>query len=293
MAMIAYGFLQHRRPRRSKAGKKESTGLRFSQLYPPCATPSANSSPDRHSDLHIAESGSATSHNRRSSAPRLRSGDLIHAAGNFSKNKAAAKELLLYLSQKTAVTKVVEASSGYYLPAFQTKHDLDIWKTVGPPVGTIHGYPPRADEEKCIRSGDELRELPKLRKESTGLFVFMTERGAPFTPDSFDWCLTGRFRANRSTATRPADLSARHPVDRAALLTVARMRRHFSDIETSVAGVAKSGRKMLSIACTSLRLRAPTWPQCPVIREQRHGLLFNRPPKLFPRRMGVGAGKIP
>jgi len=35
--------------------------------------------------------------------------------------------------------------------------------------------------------GDELRELRKLRKESTGPFVFMSERGAPFTPDSFNW----------------------------------------------------------------------------------------------------------
>ena len=29
-------------------------------------------------------------------------------------------------------------------------HDLDIWKTVGPPVGTIYGYPPRADEKTSI-----------------------------------------------------------------------------------------------------------------------------------------------
>ena len=27
----------------------------------------------------------------------------------------------------------------------------------------------------------------KLRKESTGPFVFMTERGGPFTSDSFNW----------------------------------------------------------------------------------------------------------
>jgi integrase len=30
--------------------------------------------------------------------------------------------------------------------------------------------------------GDELRELRKLRKESTGSFVFVSGRGAPFTP---------------------------------------------------------------------------------------------------------------
>jgi integrase len=35
--------------------------------------------------------------------------------------------------------------------------------------------------------GDELRELRKLRKGSTGPFVFMSERGGPFTTDSFNW----------------------------------------------------------------------------------------------------------
>jgi type 1 fimbriae regulatory protein FimB/type 1 fimbriae regulatory protein FimE len=35
--------------------------------------------------------------------------------------------------------------------------------------------------------GDELRELRKLRKGSTGSFVFMSERGGPFTTDSFNW----------------------------------------------------------------------------------------------------------
>src|SRR5690242_4510435 len=69
---------------------------------------------------------------------------------SFSKNKTAAKELLLYLSEKPAVTKVVEASSGYDLPAFKTMYDLDIWKTVEPPVGTVYGYPPRGDEQTSI-----------------------------------------------------------------------------------------------------------------------------------------------
>jgi hypothetical protein len=69
---------------------------------------------------------------------------------SFSKNKTAAKDLLLYLSHKPAVTKVVEASSGYDLPAFKTMYDLDIWKTVEPPVGTVYGYPPRGDEQTSI-----------------------------------------------------------------------------------------------------------------------------------------------
>jgi integrase len=40
-----------------------------------------------------------------------------------------------------------------------------------------------------LNVGDELRELRKLRKESTGSFVFVSERGAPFTPASFNWMI--------------------------------------------------------------------------------------------------------
>ena len=48
--------------RNSKAGKKESTGRRLSQLCPPCVTPSSNSSLDyRRSDARIVENGFATS----------------------------------------------------------------------------------------------------------------------------------------------------------------------------------------------------------------------------------------
>src|SRR5262245_46280852 len=48
--------------RNSKAGKKDSTGPRLSQLYPPCATPSSNVSIDyRRSDARIVENGFAAS----------------------------------------------------------------------------------------------------------------------------------------------------------------------------------------------------------------------------------------
>src|SRR5437870_10571151 len=47
--------------RNSKAGKKESTGRRLSQLCPPYATPSSNSSLDYSRDVPIVENGFATS----------------------------------------------------------------------------------------------------------------------------------------------------------------------------------------------------------------------------------------
>src|SRR5579864_6481199 len=49
-------------PRRSETEKKESTGRRLSQHYPPYATPSSNSSLDhRRNDARIAENRLATS----------------------------------------------------------------------------------------------------------------------------------------------------------------------------------------------------------------------------------------
>jgi len=78
---------------------------------------------------------------------------------SFSRNKSAAKELLLYLSQKPAVAKLVEASFGYDLPAFKSMYDFDTWKTVGPPLGTVFGYPPRADEQTSIAGAPARAEV--------------------------------------------------------------------------------------------------------------------------------------
>ena len=68
----------------------------------------------------------------------------------FSKNKPAAKDLLLHISQKELVAQLVAASVGYDLPSFKTLYDLDTWKTVEPPVGTVYDYPPRGDEQTSM-----------------------------------------------------------------------------------------------------------------------------------------------
>jgi len=69
---------------------------------------------------------------------------------SFSKNKSAAKDLLLYISQRESVRQLVAASSGYDLPAFKSMHDFDTWKTVEPPLGVVYSYPPRGDEVTSI-----------------------------------------------------------------------------------------------------------------------------------------------
>jgi Bacterial extracellular solute-binding protein len=78
---------------------------------------------------------------------------------SFSKNKAAAKDLLLHISQKAQVAKLVQASFGFDLPSFRSMYDLDTWKTVEPPLGTVYGYPPRADEQTSIAAAPARSEV--------------------------------------------------------------------------------------------------------------------------------------
>jgi hypothetical protein len=60
---------------------------------------------------------------------------------NFSKNKSAAKSLLLHISQPAAVEKMVAASQGYDLPSFANLTTLKTWAEEGPPKGTLYHYP--------------------------------------------------------------------------------------------------------------------------------------------------------
>jgi Bacterial extracellular solute-binding protein len=75
---------------------------------------------------------------------------MFYGLWSFSPNKSAAKDLLLYISQRDAVRQLVAASSGYDLPSFKSLHDFDTWKTVEPPLGTVYSYPPRGDEQTSI-----------------------------------------------------------------------------------------------------------------------------------------------
>jgi hypothetical protein len=43
-------------------------------------------------------------------------------------------------------------------------YDLDTWKTVGPPLGTVYNYPPRGDEQTSIEAR---RRAPKSARKST------------------------------------------------------------------------------------------------------------------------------
>src|SRR5260370_23656444 len=61
---------------------------------------------------------------------------------SFSKNKEAAKSLLVHLSQPAAVEKMVVASGGYELPPLEKKTPLQGLGGQNPPPGTLVPYPP-------------------------------------------------------------------------------------------------------------------------------------------------------
>src|SRR6201992_3590021 len=60
---------------------------------------------------------------------------------NFSNNKEAAKSLLAHLSQPDSIARLVAASGGYDLPAYEKMTTLKTWAEEGPPKGTLYHYP--------------------------------------------------------------------------------------------------------------------------------------------------------
>ena len=66
----------------------------------------------------------------------------------FSKNKEAAKSLLAHLSQPSSIEKLVVASGGYDLPAYQKFTTLKVWAEAEPPKGTLYHYPNPYNHQK-------------------------------------------------------------------------------------------------------------------------------------------------
>ena len=62
---------------------------------------------------------------------------------SFSRNKSAARDLLLWLQQRPQVQTLTDASDGYDIPPFTSMHDFKIWSTVEPPPGVVYNYPIR------------------------------------------------------------------------------------------------------------------------------------------------------
>jgi ABC-type glycerol-3-phosphate transport system substrate-binding protein len=95
---------------------------------------------------------------------------------NFSKNKSAAKSLLVHLSQPAAIEKLVAASSGYDLPSFANLTTLKTWAEEGPPKGTLYHYPNPHNHQ--ILSIAAAPSPPRIARQiyTQGLMTKMTVR---------------------------------------------------------------------------------------------------------------------
>jgi hypothetical protein len=64
-----------------------------------------------------------------------------------------------YITSMGEKDKLTAAAEAQDLPAFQSMYDLDTWKTVGPPLGTVYNYPPRGDEQTSIAGAPARTEV--------------------------------------------------------------------------------------------------------------------------------------
>ncbi len=64
---------------------------------------------------------------------------------NFSANKPAAKSLLLHLSTRDAIGKLLEGGQGFDVPPFEKLMDFNVWANAEPPKGTLYNFPPRGE----------------------------------------------------------------------------------------------------------------------------------------------------
>ncbi len=74
----------------------------------------------------------------------------MNGVWKFSKNKSAAKDLLLHLLQKEQQDELIEVSGGYDIPLIASFNKHPVWTSAGPPVGTLYNYPVQGDEFRMI-----------------------------------------------------------------------------------------------------------------------------------------------
>ena len=72
----------------------------------------------------------------------------LEQSGISPRTRQAAKSLLVHLSQPAAIEKLVAASGGYDLPAYEKLTTLKTWAEEGPPKGTLYHYPNPYNHQK-------------------------------------------------------------------------------------------------------------------------------------------------
>jgi ABC-type glycerol-3-phosphate transport system substrate-binding protein len=79
---------------------------------------------------------------------RFDSGTYSHwGIWQFSKNQAAGKSLLRFLTTREVQEKLVTAGTGFDIPPFKSMMDFKVWEEAAPPKGVNYNFPPRRDVE--------------------------------------------------------------------------------------------------------------------------------------------------
>jgi hypothetical protein len=101
---------------------------------------------------------------------------------SFSPKKAAAKSLLIFLSQRSSVEALLNASRGYDVPLYEKFRDFTVWAEEGPPKGTLWNYPPRGDvvlSIACAPVPPRIANQMYAQATMTKLVAHRTQQGEP------------------------------------------------------------------------------------------------------------------
>lgn len=107
----------------------------------------------------------------------------------FSENKQAAKDLMVFLAQRDNIDKLLRASQGYDMPLTPSYYDNDVWTSEEPPTGTLANYPTRGDE-RVITTGYPAPPPIAAQIYTQGLIPTMTARvtqGGESFDDAIAW----------------------------------------------------------------------------------------------------------
>ena len=110
---------------------------------------------------------------------------------SFSSNKTAAKELIEFLNQREQAETLTTASNGYDIPSFQSMTDFAVWKTKGPPVGTVYNYPIRPDHhaQPSIAAAPAPPDIAvQIYNQATMTkMISKVTQGGQTVPQAIDW----------------------------------------------------------------------------------------------------------
>jgi ABC-type glycerol-3-phosphate transport system substrate-binding protein len=108
----------------------------------------------------------------------------------WSKEKKAAKELLMYLLESAQQWRILEAAQGYDMPQLKPLHAHPVWEEVGPPKGTQYNYIPRGDETLIV-GGDPAKPEYAVQIYSKYIIPVMTAKattGEMSPKEAMKWC---------------------------------------------------------------------------------------------------------